>query len=277
MVDILLDTLLDSLKILPFLFITYLIIEYIGHKSSNKLVTGLRKYGVMGGAILGCFPQCGFSVAAANLYRNRLISAGTLIAVFVSTSDEAIPVILADTGNLGIVLKLIAVKAVIAILAGVAADKLFAGIFAGEASHVEEGHVHHHFHECHGGIVSSALKHTLQITVFIAATIFIMNLTIHFIGEDNLSRILLTDSILQPAVAALIGFIPNCASSIIITQLYLGGSLSFGSAIAGLCTGAGVGLVVLFRVNRNLKENIKIVSYIYIVAILAGNLIQIFL
>lgn len=274
MFEILLDTLIDSLKILPFLFITYLIIEYIGHRSSYRLVSGLKKYGVAGGALLGGFPQCGFSVAAANLYKNRVISVGTLIAVFISTSDEAIPVILANSGSLNTIAKLIATKIVIAVIAGLIADRLFNKFFEKKTDDNEINH-HHHFHECHGGIIGSSLKHTVHIFAFMVITIFLMNLAIYFIGEENLSKVLLTDSILQPAVAALIGFIPNCASSIIITQLYISGSLSFGSAVAGLSTGAGVGLIVLFKENKNVNENIKIMLYIYIVSILAGNLIQV--
>lgn len=274
MFEVLLDTLIDSLRILPFLFITYLIIEYIGHRSSHKLISGLRKYGVLGGAMLGSFPQCGFSVAAANLYTNRVISVGTLIAVFISTSDEAIPVILANSGSFTAVAKLVAVKIVIAVVAGLVADFFFSKYLEIKDTS-NSNHNHHHFHECHGNILSSALRHTVHIFIFMVITIFLMNMAIYLIGEENLSKVLLTNSILQPAVAALLGFIPNCASSIIITQLYIAGSLSFGSAVAGLCTGAGVGLIVLFKENRNVKENIKIMLYIYIISILAGSLIQI--
>lgn len=271
MLDILMDTIIDSLKILPFLFVTYLIIEYIGHKSSKSLVSGLRKYGVPGGALLGSFPQCGFSVAAANFYTSKVISVGTLIAVFISTSDEAIPVILANSGSFNTVIKLIITKVGIAIIAGLFADVLLKKFFEDEINDIER---HHHFHDCRGNIVNSALRHTLHIFLFMVITIFFMNLAVYLIGEENLSKVLLTDSILQPAVVALIGFIPNCASSIIITQLYLQGSLSFGSAVAGLSTGAGVGLIVLFKVNKNIKENIKIMLYIYIVSIIAGMIIQ---
>lgn len=271
--DILKDTIIDSLKIFPFLFVTYLIIEYIGHKSSEKLITGLRKYGVSGGALLGCFPQCGFSVAAANLYTNKVISAGTLIAVFISTSDEAIPVILANSGTLGTIAELIAVKVAIAVVAGFVADRFFYKFFETEDKGNEINR-HYYFHECHGGIVSSAFKYTVNIFAFVTITMLLMNIAISLMGEENLSKVLLTHSILQPIVAALIGFIPNCASSIVITQLYLSGSLSFGSAVAGLSTGAGVGFIVLFKENKSLKENIKIMIYIYIIAITAGSLIQ---
>lgn len=274
MLEVLLDTLKDSLNILPFLFLTYLVIEYIGHRSSHKLVYGLRSFGVPGGALLGSFPQCGFSVAAANLYTNKVISAGTLIAVFISTSDEAIPVILANSGSLNTILKLIATKIIIALIAGFLADYSLKRFFKSEKLKDIKSIKSHHYHDCHDGIFKSALKHTIHIFVFMVITIFIMNLLISFIGEENLSRVLLTDSILQPAIVALIGFIPNCASSIIITQLYISGSLSFGSAVAGLSTGAGVGLIVLFKENKNIQENIKIMLYIYVISIIAGSIIQ---
>lgn len=270
MFEILLDTILDSLKILPFLFVTYLLLEYIEHKSSYKLVSGLKKYGVVGGALLGSFPQCGFSVAGANLYTNRVISAGTLIAVFISTSDEAIPIILANTGSMKTVGTLVLTKVIIAIIAGFIFDRLFSRNIAYSNSHNNGSFTHN----CKDGIFISALKHTIQIFVYIAVTILLLNFAIHFVGEENLSKLLLTNSIIQPAAAAIIGFIPNCAASIIITQLYLTGSLSFGSAVAGLCTGAGVGLIVLLRQNKNKKENIKILLYIYIVSTLAGSVIQ---
>lgn len=275
MLDILMDTIIDSLKLLPFLFVTYLIIEYIGHKSSHNLVGSLRKYGVFGGAVAGSFPQCGFSVAASNLYNNKVISVGTLIAVFISTSDEAIPVLLANSGSLSIILKLIATKIIIAVIAGYIADYGFSKYFNSKEINNVSNIKSLHFHDCHDGILKSTLRHTINIFVFIFVTILLMNLAIYIISEDNLSKILLTDSILQPAVVALIGFIPNCASSIIITQLYISGSLSFGSAVAGLCSGAGVGLIVLFKVNKNIKENMKIILYIYIISVLAGSLLQV--
>lgn len=277
--DVLIDTLKDTAKMLPFLFGVYLLIEYLEHKASDRLPRALRRmgaFGPLGGAALGCLPQCGFSVAASNLYSGRLISLGTLIAVFVATSDEAVPILLASPEGAKKVLWLIAAKIVVAIIAGLAVD-LILRIIKGRRN--EEDEPYHDLCEDCGceehGILYSALKHTVQITAFVFAVSLILGLAIALIGEEALNGVLMTDSPFQPFLTALIGLIPNCAPSVVLTDLYSAGSLSFGSVIAGLSTGAGLGLVVLFRTNKNLRENITIVATLYFIGVCAGTLLDI--
>lgn len=276
--DIILDTLLDSVKMLPFLFGAYLLIEFLEHKASDKLQNALSKsgnHGIVVGAILGTVPQCGFSVAAANLYSGKVITLGTLIAVFISTSDEAIPVLLSSPGNAGVLLKLIIAKIVIALIAGFLVD------FVLKARHVQENepelqdhNVLCHHCGCEHGIIRSAIKHTVSIFLFILLVSFVLNGLITWIGQDTISKVLLTDSVFQPFIAALIGLIPNCAASVMLVQLFLAGSLSFGSVVAGLCTGAGIGLAVLFRANRNWKKNLLILLLLYGIGSISGLIIH---
>ena len=279
--DIILDTLLDSIKMLPFLFGAYLLIEFLEHKASDKLQNALSKsgnHGIVVGAILGTVPQCGFSVAAANLYSGKVITLGTLIAVFISTSDEAIPVLLSSPGNAGVLLKLIIAKIVIALIAGFLVD------FVLKARHVQENepelqdhNVLCHHCGCEHGIIRSAIKHTVSIFLFILLVSFVLNGLITWIGQDTISKVLLTDSVFQPFIAALIGLIPNCAASVMLVQLFLAGSLSFGSVVAGLCTGAGIGLAVLFRANRNWKKNLLILLLLYGIGSISGLMIHLFI
>jgi hypothetical protein len=279
MVDAILESVIDSVKLLPFLFGAYLLIEYIEHRASDKLskiLSDQNRFGAVIGAVLGCIPQCGFSVAASNLYARRVISIGTLIAVFVSTSDEAIPVLLASPNNFQIMLKLIILKVLIAIIAGLLLDIILKKFSVKKPSKdhneiTEELCVHCH---CERGIFKAALFHTINIFIFILLVNVFLNLIIYLIGEDKLSTILLSDSILQPAIAALIGLIPNCAASVVLTQLFIEGSISFGSVVAGLSTGAGLGLLILFKENKDMKENIKITAFLYIVGTVSGIIIQ---
>ena len=281
--DIFLDAFLDSLKMLPFLFIAYLILEYIEHRSSSKLerFLGSNKFGALGGAVLGVVPQCGFSVAASNLYAGRIISMGTLIAVYLSTSDEALPIMLSQPSAYPQMFLLLGIKVVVGILAGILVDgviRITRNSFHANADSPKQ-HIEEMCKDCHcneHGIVRSALTHTVKIFLFIFVFLLFLNGCIEWIGEDNLSAFLLTGNIFQPLLAALIGFIPNCAASVLLTELYLAGSISFGSAVAGLCTAAGIGLAVLYGVNRNIRENLLITAILYVTGSLVGMVIQLF-
>ncbi len=281
MLDVIIDTLIDSIKLIPFLFLSYLLIEYIEHKSSKDLGKILKKSGKFGptiGGALGLVPQCGFSVTASNLYASRVITIGTLISVFIATSDEAIPVLLSHPENYFDIVKILIVKLIIAIVAGTIIDLIF------RKKHNLNSDIdiaHEHMHEmCSNcdcehehGIIKAALRHTLNTLIFILIVAFVLNTSIYFIGEENLSKVLMNGNIFQPFIAGIIGLIPNCASSVILTELYIAGNLSFASIIAGLSTGAGVGLAVLFKVNKNFKENLKILASVYLIGSIAGLLI----
>ncbi len=272
--DVLIDTLADTAKMLPFLFGVYLLIEYLEHKASDRLPRALRKmgpFGPVGGAALGCIPQCGFSVAASNLYAGRLISLGTLIAVFVATSDEAVPILISRPESAGKILPLIGAKLVTAILAGLLVDAVLRIV---HAHRNEEDEPYRDLCEDCGceehGIVRSALMHTLKITVFVFIVSLLLGLAIALLGRERIDSLLMTDSAFQPFLTALIGLIPNCAASVVLTDLYAAGSLSFGSVVAGLSTGAGLGLAVLFRTNRNISENLTVTAILYLTGSLAG-------
>ncbi len=285
LLEVLLDTGIDALKLLPFLFITYLIMEYIEHKTGDKTKNIIKKSGKWGpvfGAILGIFPQCGFSAAAANLYAGKVITLGTLIAIFLSTSDEMLPILISEAAPIDIILKILATKLVIGIIAGVVID------FVGQAfkkkkkkqeneeAGEEIGHICEHEH-CHcekEGILKSSIKHTLNIFVFIIIISLIMNIAIYFIGEENISNLILNMPVVGPLIAGIVGLIPNCASSVILTQLYLQNVISVGSMIGGLLVGSGIGILILFRVNENFKENIKIVTILYLIGVLSGIIID---
>ena len=276
--DVLLDALKDTLITLPFLFGVYLLIEYIEHKSSDKLGKALRKmgpFGSVGGAAIGAIPQCGFSVAASNLYAGRLISMGTLVAVYISTSDEAIPVMLKTPDRAGMIWKLILIKIDIAMAAGMIVDicvKLF-------CKRKEEEPFKELCADCdceHHGIFHSALHHTVQIVIIILIVNILLGGIMEFAGKQTVEKLMMTNSWVQPLIAAFVGFIPNCAASVVLTELYTDGVVSFGALIAGLCTGAGVGLMVLFKTNKNFKQNFAIMGILYAVAVASGLIIQLF-
>lgn len=275
--EVLMETLIDGVKMLPFLLAAYLVIEYLEHRAGNKLqamLAGSGKYGAVGGALLGAVPQCGFSVVASNFYAGRVITRGTLIAVFISTSDEAIPVMLSSPGHGRELACLVALKILIAMGAGILLDFIDRG--RGK-SNVGAEHSHHICDHCgcqRTGILQAALHHTAVIFLFILVVSLVLNGVFYLLGDNVVTKLLLTDSPLQPLVTALFGFIPNCAVSVLLTQLYLSGGISFGSVLAGLATGAGIGMAVLFKMNRHWGENLKIVGILYLIGAGSGMAVQ---
>ncbi len=275
MLEVLSDAALDTLKLLPFLFFTYLVLEFIEEKAEKGSLKLVRQSGVLGpviGSVVGIVPQCGFSASASNLFAQRLISAGTLIAVFLSTSDEMLPILISSAVPPLTILKLLGFKVLAGILFGLAADKLFR-LCRHEGERVD---LHELCEEencgCEErGVFLSALLHTLQIAGFVLAINLALGLLLHFVGEETLSGLILNRPVLGPILSGLVGLIPNCAASIIITELYLSGAMTAGSMMAGLLTASGVGLLVLFRINRRaMRDNVKILAFTLVSAILTG-------
>lgn len=275
LVDAVMDTTFDCLKMLPFLFVAFILIEALEHYSSDFTAKALAKVGKAGpvvGAVAGCVPQCGFSVMAANLYAGGIISVGTLLSVFIATSDEAVLIIMSNPERIREVGVLLVAKVIIAVTAGYIIDIFFRNQIA---TVKESGNL---CKDCgcdeeDAGIWKPAWHHTIRTFIYLFIFTGILNLCIEIFGIEQLSKFLLGNTIFQPVIAAIIGLIPNCAASVILTQLYLNGAISFASVIAGLCTGAGVGLVVLFKMNRNRRENLKIVGVLFLVAVAAGMII----
>lgn len=277
MIDIILDTLIDSLKLLPFLFIAFLIIELVEHKlnkQTKELVSKSGKVGPLIGSLLGLFPQCGFSVMATNLYVTRIITLGTLISIYLATSDEMLPIMLSQKVAFIEILKLLGIKFICGMIWGFIIDLLLNKKSKKENINYEicdDDHCN-----CHEeGVIKSTLIHTLKTLLFIMLVSFLLNILLHFIGEDNLSKVFLKNSIFGPFISSLIGLIPNCGSSIVITELYLNGAISLGAAMSGLLTGSGVALLVLFKENKNIKENISILGLLYGIGVISGIIIEI--
>ncbi len=276
--EIFLDALLDALKTLPFLFGVYLLIEFMEHKSDNKLEKILRKmgpFGAVGGALFGCIPQCGFSVAASNLYAGKLISAGTLMAVFLSTSDEALPIMLAHPESMPQLWKLLLIKVIIAVFFGIVIDVVIK-LLGRHRNEDDEPFTEICSHcGCDHSIVRSAIRHSLGIFLYIFIVNLVLNSIIAVVGEETLSSALMSVRYLQPVIAATVGLIPNCAASVALTELYLNGGLTFGSLVAGLSTGAGLGVVVLFKANpKQVKQNLLILGGLFLIGIVSGFVVD---
>lgn len=285
MIEVIEDTLIDALKLVPFLFLTYLLMEYLEHKTGNKTKEVIKKSGKLGplfGSMLGIVPQCGFSAAAASLYAGRVITMGTLIAVFLSTSDEMLPILISEAAPISLIVQVLLIKLVIGAIAGFIIDAVRELIIkrkkvlnkeeeVGEAI----GHMCEHDHcDCEHGIIKSSIKHTLNILMFIIIITFILNTIVHFIGEENISNAIANVPFVGILVSALFGFIPNCAGSVIITELYLSNLISLGSMIAGLLVGSGIGILVLFKSNKHMKQNFTIAGILYLTGIISGLIID---
>ena len=271
----------DSLPMLPFLYLAYLLIEWLERHHGQKIeqaLAGGGRWGFVPGALLGCVPQCGFSAVASNLYASRVITPGTVLAVFLATSDEAVPLLAAAPGAWTALLVVLGLKVVIAIVAGFVLDVplrrfLPKSLYGGYAGHADEVDCHEE-HEESSGIWLSALRHTLEIFVFIVAFSFVITLVFELLGEQTVAGLFADLGVFQPMVAALFGLVPNCISSVLLTQLYLEGVISFGSLFAGLCAAAGVGMAVLWKVNPSFKQNLFLTGFLWAVGAVCGILLQ---
>lgn len=279
--DVLLDALIDGAKMLPFLYLAYLLIEWLernhGQRIENALAGGGR-WGFVPGAVLGCVPQCGFSAVAANFYASRVITPGTLLAVFVATSDEAIPLLAAEPGMWGTLAVLLVLKVILGMAAGFVLDVplrwvLPQSLYGGYAGHADEVDCHEE-HEEHSGIFLAALRHTLEIFAFILLFSFLIGLVFELVGEGAITALLGRMGPFQPMVAALIGLVPNCAASVLLAQLYMQGAITFGSLMAGLTAGAGIGLAVLWRVNPSWKQNLFMTGLLWAAGAAVGIVLQ---
>lgn len=266
---VLLSSIIELLTLLPFLFLTYLLMEFIEHRASDKAERFMKKAGPLGpavGGLLGAVPQCGFSAAASNLFAGRVVTVGTLVAVFLSTSDEMLPILISSDIPVWKALLFVLYKAAVAVAVGFAVDLSLRIAKKGERKiNIDELCEKDECH-CEKGILHSAIHHTITISLFVFAVTFAINTAIFFIGEESLGLVMNDLPVLSHLVAAIVGLVPNCASSVLLATLYSGGIISVGTMLSGLFSGAGVGLLVLFRVNRHIKENLLIV----LILILSG-------
>ena len=275
MLDVIQDGVSDTLKILPYLLITFIVLELIEHKLSHKnkeILSKNKKYGPFIGSILGALPQCGFSAMASELFSSRVITIGTLVSVYLSTSDEMLPIMISEKTNIWILVKIVLFKVIIGMIVGILVDLI-----------LKKKEEHHHIHDlceeehckCEkDGVIISSIKHTLKIGLFILIVNLLLNILIEKVGEDTISNILLNKNIFTYFLSSLIGLIPNCASSVILTELYLSKLITIGTLLSGLLTGSGIGILILFRTNKSVKENFLILSIIYFTGIIVGMIID---
>ena len=277
----LMDTIKDTLTLVPFLFLTYVAMEWLERKTeeqSVELLSRIGKFSHVAGAGIGLIPQCGFSAAAASLYSGGVITAGTLIAVFLSTSDEMIPIFLSSLAGASTIGRILAAKFVIALVSGIAVDLIARLVHhRSETKHIHDLCEREHCgcEDEEGGILHSALIHTLKITGFIFVISLALSLMMEVIGKDALASLLTGAPVAGTVATAVIGLIPNCAASVAISEMYLEGLLTSGQLMSGLLVGAGVGILVLVRTNNKTKENVKVIGTLLLLGIAWGVLIDI--
>lgn len=271
--DYLLDALIDSAKMLPFLFAIYLLMEFLEHRAGKnfpKLLGKTTAVGPFAGALVGAVPQCGLAAASASLYSGKVITLGTLLAVFLSSSDEMLPIMISETVPVLRILKILGIKIGIAIISGYAVDLILrSGRRVDENARTEAGQAFENY-EHHSNMFVCALRRTLEIFIYVFIFSFILNLIIGAVGEDRLAQALNSVPVLGEVVAGLVGLIPNCASSVVITELYLGGIIGTGPMLTGLLVNAGIGTMVLIKTNKDAKENIRIVALLYGIGLFWG-------
>ena len=274
----LMHTIEDSVKLIPFLFLTYLLMEELEHRTGGKARSRIKNAGKVGplwGGLLGVVPQCGFSAAASSLYAGRVITVGTLMAVFLSTSDEMLPIFISEAVPVATIVKILAAKVVIAVISGFAVEFIYVSLFRKKEKDMDIHVVCEEEHcSCEDGILKSACKHTLKIFFYIFVITFVLTFVVEIIGEDHLALVFQNIPVVGEMIAALVGLIPNCASSVVITELYLSGIITAGAMMSGLLVNAGVGLLILFRLNRDWKQNAGIVAALFALGVFWGVLIE---
>ncbi|MBE6040060.1 MAG: hypothetical protein E7219_03745 [Clostridiales bacterium] len=280
-IDSLMDTIKDTATLLPFLFVTYLAMEWLERRTEDQsvaLLSSVGRFGHLLGAGIGLIPQCGFSAAASSLYSGGVISVGVLISVFLSTSDEMVPIFLSSSVAASTIGRILLAKFIIALVSGILIDALDRTI--GRLVHADK-HIHDlcERDRCgcedeEGGILRSALIHTLKITAFIFIISLVLSLLVGFMGRDAMASAMAGSPVMGTILCGLIGLIPNCAASVAITQMYLEGLLSAGQLMAGLLVGAGVGLLVLVRTNNHHKENAAIIAALLVLGVAWGLVID---
>ncbi len=278
MIHILEHSISDSITLIPFLFITYLIMEFLEKSAGEQVEIVVKKAGRFGpviGGVAGLLPQCGFAAAASNLYSGGIITVGTLLAIFLSTSDEMLPILISSNIGAKTITQILIIKLGIAVVSGFLVDFIWKRKKQEQNMHIHDFCEHEHCH-CERGIFRSAIAHTLKIAIFIMLITFLLNLLLHNDGEKFIADILNNRPVLGPIVAGIVGLIPNCVSSVLLTQLYVEQAINFGTMMAGLLINAGVGLLVLLRININRKETFKIIGILYTIGVVSGIILQLF-